>query len=92
MGDQGVLARRDCGCPLDGIGWQSIPLDNVCSFEKLTSGGMTFLDVDVIRVLEEVLPAAPSLEARPSTTSCWKRKTIRDVPVSNYWFILPWDR
>ena len=56
MGDQGVLARRDCGCPLDGIGWK-IHLHNVRSFEKLTSGGMTFLDVDVIRVLEEVLPA-----------------------------------
>jgi hypothetical protein len=29
----------------------------VRSFEKLTAGGMTFLDVDAIRVLEDVLPA-----------------------------------
>lgn len=27
------------------------------SYEKLTAGGMIFLDTDVIRVLEEVLPA-----------------------------------
>ena len=27
------------------------------SLEKLTAGGMTFLDTDVVRVLEEVLPA-----------------------------------
>src|SRR5262249_51256029 len=28
----------------------------VRSFEKLTTGGMTFLDVDLVRVLEEELP------------------------------------
>ena len=32
-------------------------LHTIRSFEKLTGAGMTFLDTDAIRVLEEVLPA-----------------------------------
>jgi hypothetical protein len=56
MGDQAVMTRRACGCPLEGFGWAT-HLHTIRSYEKLTSGGMTFLDTDVIRVLEEVLPA-----------------------------------
>ncbi|MBA2448831.1 MAG: hypothetical protein H0V51_12475 [Chloroflexi bacterium] len=56
MGDQAVIERRVCGCPLERLGWAT-HLHTVRSFEKLTAGGMTFLDADVIRVLEEVLPA-----------------------------------
>jgi hypothetical protein len=56
MGDKAILSRRACSCPLEGLGWTT-HLHTVRSFEKLTAGGMTFLDTDVIRVLEEVLPA-----------------------------------
>lgn len=56
MGDRAVLTRRRCGCPLEALGW-STHLHTIRSFEKLTAGGMTFFDTDVIRVLEEVLPA-----------------------------------
>jgi hypothetical protein len=56
MGDQAVLDRRRCGCPLESLGWAA-HLRSIRSFEKLTAGGMTFLDTDVVRVLEEVLPA-----------------------------------
>src|SRR5207248_3965256 len=56
LGDQAVLVERACGCPLETVGWTT-HLHTVRSFEKLTLGGMTFLDRDVIRVLEEVLPA-----------------------------------
>jgi hypothetical protein len=56
LGDQAVLTERACGCPLERVGWTT-HLHTVRSFEKLTLGGMTFLDRDVIRVLEEVLPA-----------------------------------
>jgi hypothetical protein len=56
MGDRAVLTRRCCGCPLEELGWRT-HLHTIRSFEKLTAGGMTFLDTDVIRVLEEVLPA-----------------------------------
>jgi hypothetical protein len=56
LGDQAVAVERACGCPLERLGWRT-HLHTIRSFEKLTAGGMTFLDTDVIRVLEEVLPA-----------------------------------
>jgi hypothetical protein len=55
MGDRADFIGRACGCPLETLGW-SPHLFNVRSYEKLTAGGMTFFDTDVIRVLEEVLP------------------------------------
>jgi hypothetical protein len=56
LGDRATLVRRDCGCPLEQLGWTR-HLHSIRSFEKLTAAGMTFLDVDVVRVLEQVLPA-----------------------------------
>jgi hypothetical protein len=56
MGDQATLETRSCGCAMERLGWSSHVRD-VRSFEKLTAGGITFLDVDVIRVLEQLLPA-----------------------------------
>jgi hypothetical protein len=56
LGDQATLTRRPCGCALEGLGWRQ-HLHTVQSFEKLTAGGMTVLDADVIRILEELLPA-----------------------------------
>ena len=56
LGDQAQLAHRECGCPLERLGWTT-HLHTVRSFEKLTAGGMTFLDRDLIRVLEVALPA-----------------------------------
>jgi hypothetical protein len=56
MGDQALMTRRRCGCPLERVGW-STHLRSIRSYEKLTAGGVTFLDTDLIRVLEEVLPA-----------------------------------
>jgi hypothetical protein len=56
MGDQASLGSRPCGCPLEAAGWTRHAC-HIRSFEKLTGAGMTFLDTDIIRVLEEVLPA-----------------------------------
>jgi hypothetical protein len=56
FGDRGVLSERRCGCPLEQIGWAR-HLSGIRSYEKLTAHGMTFLDSDVIRVLERTLPA-----------------------------------
>ncbi len=56
LGDQGELDQRDCGCPYQRIGWIT-HLREIESFEKLKAGGMTFLDTDVIRILEADLPA-----------------------------------
>lgn len=55
-GDQGVLSERRCGCPMEGLGWTT-HVHAIRSFEKLTAAGMTFADVNLVRVLEEVLPA-----------------------------------
>jgi hypothetical protein len=55
MGDVGGLAPAACGCPLAELGWTT-RLRGIRSYEKLTAEGMTFHDVDVIRVLEEALP------------------------------------
>jgi hypothetical protein len=56
LGDQAVMRQRACGCPLQTLGWDT-HLHTIRSYEKLTGGGMTFFDTDVIRVLDEVLPA-----------------------------------
>jgi hypothetical protein len=56
LGDQAGLERRACDCGLEREGW-TLHLQEVRSFEKLVAGGVTMLDVDVDRVLEEVLPA-----------------------------------
>jgi hypothetical protein len=56
MGDQADVRRRACGCALEELGWTT-HLQHVRSFEKLTASGMTFLDADIIRVLDEALPA-----------------------------------
>ncbi len=56
LGDQAALERRKCGCPLEAAGLD-VHLRSIRSFEKLTSAGMTFMDTDIIRVLETDLPA-----------------------------------
>ncbi len=56
LGDQAEMARRQCGCPMEASGWTS-HMHTIRSFEKLTAGGITLLDVDITKVLEEVLPA-----------------------------------
>jgi hypothetical protein len=56
LGDQARVIRRGCGCPLEALGWTT-HLETIRSFEKLTAGGIAFLDTDVVRVLEEILPA-----------------------------------
>jgi hypothetical protein len=56
MGDQAIITKRKCGCPLQDFGWHT-HLHSIRSYEKLTTGGMTLIDSDLIGVLEEVLPA-----------------------------------
>jgi hypothetical protein len=55
LGDRAILRRRACGCAMETLGW-STHLHTVRSYEKLTAGGMNFVDSEVIQVLEEVLP------------------------------------
>jgi hypothetical protein len=56
LGDQAECSTRACGCGLEREGWRT-HLRRVRSFEKLTVGGTNLLDTDLLRVLEEVLPA-----------------------------------
>jgi hypothetical protein len=56
LGDQAILTRHRCACLLGQVGWTT-HLREIRSFEKLTAGGMTFLDSDLIRILEADLPA-----------------------------------
>jgi hypothetical protein len=56
MGDRATMTDRRCGCPMERLGWRT-HLHTIRSYEKLTAGGVTFEDTDVIRILEEVLPA-----------------------------------
>jgi hypothetical protein len=55
MGDRATVVDRRCGCPMETLGWRT-HLHTIRSYEKLTAGGMTFVDTDVVRILEEVLP------------------------------------
>lgn len=56
-GDQAEIEKAECGCPLGSSGYD-IHLSHVRSFEKLTSGGMAFLDTDIVDILEKELPQA----------------------------------
>ena len=54
-GDQADLEYYNCSCPLEETGWHQ-HMKNIRSFEKLTGGGITFSDHQLIRILEEILP------------------------------------
>lgn len=56
LGDQAEVSGGSCGCALEKLGW-SKRIRRIRSFEKLTAGGMTFLDTDIVRVMEQVLPS-----------------------------------
>ena len=53
--DYGLLEDRECGCPFGEVGYTK-HLSQIRSYEKLTSGGVTFLGTELIRLIEEVLP------------------------------------
>jgi hypothetical protein len=55
-GDHGQLEKRECGCALGraGLRWH---VSDIRSHEKLSGEGMTFVKTNLLRALEEVLPA-----------------------------------
>jgi hypothetical protein len=55
-GDYGVFEKRHCGCKLDELGLTE-HIYNIRGFDKLTGEGMTFVGTDMVRIIEEVLPA-----------------------------------
>jgi hypothetical protein len=56
LGDASDMGERACGCPFERLGFRQ-RLRGIRSYEKLTSEGMHFVGSDLLRLLEEVLPA-----------------------------------
>ena len=56
LGDYGIVESRSCGCYWDELGLTD-HIYNIRSYDKLTSQGQTFFGSDLIRIIEEVLPA-----------------------------------
>ncbi|HVS64093.1 MAG TPA: hypothetical protein VMT85_11395 [Thermoanaerobaculia bacterium] len=54
--DDGVVEERACGCPWEELGLR-FHVRSVRSYRKLTGEGMTLIGSDVVRLLEEELPA-----------------------------------
>lgn len=54
--DFGILERRECGCLLEEVGYDQ-HLREIYSFQKLTGEGVTLVGSDIVRILEETLPA-----------------------------------
>lgn len=55
-GDYATMVRRECGCPLEALGWTD-HLQEIRSFEKLNALGQTFFGSRLYSLVEEVLPA-----------------------------------
>jgi len=55
-GDYAISERRPCGCPFGALGLTR-HLRQIRSYEKLCSEGVTFLGTELLRLVEEVLPA-----------------------------------
>jgi hypothetical protein len=55
-GDYGSVDRRACHCELGAVGLTT-HVARIRSFEKLSSEGVTFVQTDLLQVLESVLPA-----------------------------------
>jgi len=56
LDDYGIVERRSCGCLYEEYGFDR-HLRQIGSFQKLTGEGMTLVGSDMVRILEEVLPA-----------------------------------
>jgi hypothetical protein len=56
MDDFGILERRECGCPFGELGFDA-HIRRVRSYRKLTGEGINLLDGEMMRILEEILPA-----------------------------------
>ncbi len=54
-GDMGVIEERRCGCAWEKLGFVE-HVHTIRSFEKMTGEGMTILNTDLLRIVEEVLP------------------------------------
>lgn len=56
MGDYGMVRKCPCDCEFGKLGFDT-HFGNIRSYEKLTGEGVTFVDTDLIRILEKELPS-----------------------------------
>jgi hypothetical protein len=56
MDDYGLIEERQCGCGLETYGYTT-HLRQIRSYSKLTGEGATLLGTEMVRILEDVLPA-----------------------------------
>jgi hypothetical protein len=56
MDDYGIIEERHCGCELETYGYTT-HLRQIRSYSKLTGEGVTLIGTEMVRILEEVLPA-----------------------------------
>jgi hypothetical protein len=54
--DYGIVEDRACGCRFEALGFRR-HVRRIRSFGKLTGEGVTLVGTDMVRILEEVLPA-----------------------------------
>jgi hypothetical protein len=55
-GDYGSIDARPCGCAHEKLGLTT-HISGIRGFDKLTAEGMTLIGTDLVRVVEDVLPA-----------------------------------
>ena len=55
-GDYATMISRDCGCPLQKVGFTQ-HLHTIRSFEKFTSEGMNYFSTDLFELLESTIPS-----------------------------------
>ena len=55
-GDYASMTTRDCGCPLQKVGFIQ-HLHTIRSFEKFTSEGMNYFTTDLFELIEQTIPS-----------------------------------
>ena len=56
LDDYGLIEERHCGCPLESFGYTT-HLRQIRSYSKLTGAGVTLIGTEMVRILEQALPA-----------------------------------
>jgi hypothetical protein len=57
MGDYGRITHGGCTCEFGKLDFD-VHLSDIRSYEKLTGEGVTFVDIDLVRIVEKELPRA----------------------------------
>ena len=76
--DSGVLEPADCDCAFSRFGFTT-RIRDIFSFGKLTGYGMTLVGTDLLRILEEVLPAR--LGGRPGDYQLIEREDMAHTTI-----------